>query len=228
LAAAAPTQAPSPRALFARALDVPISSVLEAVEIEADRRIVAVFGRFTEGDTATAAILQPAGERVARLGPADEIWFAGIVDLRADTKLQPRRLTPKRLRSAGLARPALFLVTRHRETVAPSPKLGAFSSRHSGIRQSRHLFLVELEAAANLLLALETEHRSEDGFGGHDVGGLELRQMDGRTYLEGVRQDHLPATRARCLKPEPYSVRFELAGRRFRQLDGERPPAPCR
>lgn len=230
--AASDSEVSGPTALFARALEVPASSVLEVVEIEADRRIVGVIGRFRDGSRDTAstvqgAIVQPLGERAARLGPADEIWFAGLVDLEADTKLALGRRTPKRLRSAGLARPALVLLTRYKEAVAPNPKLKTIGSRFSGTRLTKHLFLVELEATANVLLTLETEYRSEDGFGGHDVGGLALRQQGGKTYLEGVRQDHLPASRARCLKPEPYTVRFELAGRRFRELPVERPLAPC-
>lgn len=235
--AASDSDVSSPTTLFARALQIPVSNVVEVTEIEADRRIVGLVGRFRDASVDTvpivkapivqAAIVQPADERVARLGPADEIWFAGLVDLRADTKLALGRRTPKRLRSAGLARPALMLMTRYKEEVAPGPKLRTIGSRSSGIRRMRHLFLVELEATANVLFTLETEYRSEDGFGGHDVGGLALRQQEGKTYLEGVRQDRLPASRARCLKPEPYAVRFEFAGGRFRELHAERPLAPC-
>ena len=69
-------------------------------------------------------------------------------------------------------------------------------------------------------MSLETRYRSEDGFGGHEVSGLALRQEEGTTWLEGVRQDHLPASRARCLEPDPYPIRFELddAGRAVKLL----------
>ena len=226
-AAAQVSEIPSAQALFARALEVPISSVLEAAEIEMDRRTVGVLGRFQRDGVDVAAIAQQAGGGVAWLGTADQVWFAGMVDLEADTRLALRRLIPRRLATAGLERPVLVLLTRNEQPIAPSPKLGLAGSRATGVRKETHLFLVEVGSRLRVLLDLETRHRSEDGFGGHDVGGLALRQHDGHTYLEAVRQDHLPASRARCLEPEPYPIRFELVGQRFTELDPGRSPQPC-
>ncbi len=225
--AVAASQAAGPRELFARALDVPMASVLEASEIELDRATIGVLGRYERDGAENAAIARQADEQVIRLGPADDVWFAGLVDLQADTGIGLRRQIPKRLRSAGLRRPALLLLTRLEEPIAPGTKMGPASSRATGLRRQTHLFVVELEATARVLLDLETEYRSEDGFGGHDVAGLALRQREGKTFLEGVRQDRLPASRARCLKPEPYTVRFELVGHRFRELAVERQHLPC-
>lgn len=226
-AVAAAGEASRPGALFARAVDVPISSVLRVSEIEVDRAVVGVFGRYERDGTAVAAIVGERGDQVARLGRADDAWFAGIVDLHADGRLTSRRQTPRRLRSAGLRRPALVLLTRHEEAVAPDPRMGSLGSRGAGIRREEHLFLIKLHGTMRVLLNLETKHRSEDGYGGHDVGNLALRQRDGKTFLEGVRQDRLPASRARCLEPEPYPVRFELTGYGFRELSVAPQQPPC-
>lgn len=229
IAAAAVASAASQAETFlARAANVPVAQVLQAIEIEVDRATAGVFGRYRlEGGETAAVASQPAGREI-RLGPADEVWFAGIVDLRADGRVSVQRRTPRRLRSAGFLRPALVLVTRHEEPVAPTRRMGAFRSRSNGLRRETHLFLIELvDGRMRMLLDLETRHRSEDGFGGHHVGGLVLRQRDGTTYLEGVRQDNLPASRARCLEPEPYPVRFELTESRFRELPAQPPPSPC-
>ncbi len=225
--AGAASQAASPRELFARALDVPLASVLEASEIELDRSTPGVFGRYERDGAENAAIVQQAEQQVIRLGPADDLWFAGLVDLQAETELRRARRTPRRLKSAGLRRPVLLFFTRLAESIAPDSRPKLASSRATGVRRQTQLFLVELGGTARVLLDLETEYRSEDGFGGHDVGGLTIRQREGKTFLEGVRQDHLPASRARCLKPEPYPVRFELVGHRFRELAAERRQPPC-
>jgi hypothetical protein len=227
VAAAGASRASEPEVHLAAALEIPVASVLEAVEIEVDRAVVGVFGRYEHDGAHVAVLVRQPGEPAIRLGRADDVWFAGIVDLRADTRLTQQRRTPRRLSTAGLGRPALVLLTRHEEKVAPGPKTPSAGSRGPGIRRETHLFLVELARAARVLLDLEIEHRSEDGFGGHDLGGLALRHQDGTTYLEGVRQDRLPASRARCLKPEPYAVRFELAGSWFRELPVERRQIPC-
>jgi hypothetical protein len=226
-AVAAAGEASRPEALFARAVDVPISSVLKVSEIEVDRAVVGVLGRYERDGSAVAAIVGGSGDQVARLGRADDAWFAGIVDLQADGRLTSRRQTPRRLRSAGLRRPALVFFTRAEEAIARDPRMGSVGSRGAGIRRETHIFLVELDGSMRVLLDLETAHRSEDGFGGHDVGGLALRQWDGKTYLEGVRQDRLPASRARCLEPEPYPVRFELTRYGFRKLSEAPQPPPC-
>ena len=221
------TAGDQPRELFARALGVPVSRVLESTAIELDRRVAGVFGRYERDGLEVAAVLGRAGESARILGPADDLWFAGIVDLLADTELSRQRRTPRRLSSAGLGRPVIVLFTRHQETIGPGPVKGLAASRGPGVRRDTRLFLVEPGATMRVVLRLTTEHRSEDGFGGHDVGGLELRQEEDGTYLVGMRQDRLPASRARCLEPEPYPVRFELAGDGFRELSAERPRVPC-
>ena len=217
----------SAQARLGRALGVGVSSVLAASEIEMDGSVVGLFGRYRLDGAGLAAVAGPAGEPVVRLGPADDTWFAGVVDLEAEARLTEQRRLPRRLRSAGLARPVMVLLTRHQEEVTLGPESGLASARGTGRRGRKRLFLVELRGTPRLLLDLEVEHRSEDGYGGHDIGGLALRQHEGGTYLEGVRQDRLPASRARCLAPEPYPVRFDLAGSRFRELPSERSPAPC-
>jgi hypothetical protein len=217
---------PSPQASLAQSLEVPVSSVLEAAEIEVDRKRKGVMGLLSDGGITIAVVAGAAGQHAVRLGPADEIWCAGIVDLRADSEIQPRRL-PGRLESSGLERPVLLVMARHEETVAPGPDPRPSSSRFTGVRLSMQLFLVELEPFGPVMLALEIVHRSEDGFGGHDVTGLKLRQEAGKTYLDGVRQDHLPASRSRCLKPDPYPLRYELRKHRFHRISTDPPLAPC-
>lgn len=226
-AAAAASGTSKADALLAAAFEIPISHVLDAAEIELNGVVRGAFGRCRRDGREIAAVVSMDGERFVRLGPADDVWFAGLVDLRASSRVPLGRRIARRLRSAGLQRPILTLLTRHQESIAPSPKLGTPWPGRSGVRKETRLFFVELDPRLRVLLSLETRYRSEDGFGGHEVSGLALRQEEGTTWLEGVRQDHLPASRARCLEPDPYPIRFELDGDRFRELPSEHQPAPC-
>jgi hypothetical protein len=226
-AAAGASEASKHGALLAAALEIPVSDVLDAAEIEMDGAVRGAFGRCRHDGREIAVVVSVDGGPAAWLGPADEVRFGGLVDLRASTPVPRGRRTARRLRTAGLGRPALALLTRYEESTDPSSKPGLLRPGQPGMREGTHLFLVELDPSLRVLLSLEIRHRSGDGFGGHDVGGLALRQQDGTTYLEGVRQDHLPASRARCKQPAPYPVRYELDGIRFRELSPERRQAPC-
>jgi hypothetical protein len=216
-----------PEARLATALKVGRASILDAAEIEVDGRVVGVFGRRRLGDDEVAALVSIGDGRSFRLGAAGDVWFAGLVDLSSDTRLPQGRRLSRRLKAEGLGRPALVLLTRHVESIEPGVLKGLAGGGRSGKRESTHLFVVSLGPALRVLLELEIRYRTGDGYGGYDVGGLTLRQESGETYLVGTRQDHLPASRARCRRPEPYPIRFELAADWFRELTADPSPVPC-
>jgi len=201
---------------------VPVADVFEATQFEVNRRPVAVVGRLKRGDNPVAAMVAPNGAKRV-LSDATQLRFSGLVDLAAASTVPTGLRHPRRLVTTDMKQPALVWVTRHQEEVAPGPKDN--SRRWSGTRTSETLFIFDL--AAHQVLRLEIKRRSADGFGGFTLGKLVIRQQDGKTVLKTSRQDHLPARRARCLKPDAYDVVFDLVDGRFRKRPVEQPPGTC-
>jgi hypothetical protein len=198
--------------------------VKQAIAVEVDGRPAATAGRFLRAGASVAAIVAADGAK-QELGAATQLRFVGLVDLASSSRLRTGPRPPVGLKTRGMSHPALLWVVRNEEKVAPTAR--DRGRRWTGERETETLFVVDLRL--RVLLRLEIRVRSPDGFGGFTLGTLSLEQRDSRTLLTTTRQDHLPASRARCLEPEPYEVVFELVEGRFRRVSGS-PPAPsnCR
>jgi len=207
-----------------RALGEQTGKVLEADEIRVDQRPVALMARFERGAESHAGLCLPGQESCVDLGRADRVAVGGLVDLAAEQPLPLALRSPEGLRSGQARRPALLLVTRSEREVSLK---GRGAKAKQGLREEKVLHIVGYRGRLRVLLRLEQEVNSGDGFGGFSLKRPALFQREGKTYIEAMRQDRLDASRARCVMPAPYLVRYQLDGDRFRELPTDPPAETC-
>lgn len=178
--------------------------------------------RFTREKATYGVLISAQGPRVS-LGVVDAFDTRGIIDLGGKGRLPMVRSRPGHLEVKRMADPAWVLITRRTEPASDTPKRKGRARNRAATQETLHLIrLPSLER----VLQVPTQRRSTDGYGGHDIKGLTLTRMHGVLEITGVRQDKLPAHKARCLRPPPVPVRYVMENGAFQEVDA-RPPVGC-
>lgn len=167
------------------------------------------------------ADLDPSSQRVFQ--NTTKVEVVGLRDLSAPGPWRIFSSQPK-LRTRGMSDPVLLLSIHESQRVRFKPK----SRRATGVDASRTLLVLDVRRGLRQMLSTKLSESHADGFGGMSLRNLRLERAKGVTTLRASRQDRLSARSARCLRPKPYDVVFELSGRHFQQRPTQRPASPCR
>lgn len=187
-----------------------------------------LIGRFGDGAHVFAGVVllrcagdDCTGQRVA-LGSSDRIECAGIVDLEgAPGPVPAARLTLGHATYARLPgrrgrRPALVVRTTEGRDGSARLKSGRAVS---GRETRTHLHLISLVAADRGARVFQDTARERYPNGAGFDHGYRLARVAGKRGLALIvtEQRELPRD-SRCLRPKPIELRYELDGRRYRQV----------
>ncbi len=184
-------------------VDVDAVQPIERVRI--DKRSAAYVAKFTKDGRRRAIVVTVDGDHFA-LADADRVRALGIFDLSQQGKLPTALVSMSTLKAQGMAQPVLILRT-SLHTAAPKNAKGRRARRGSS---EVVLHFISLRGGLQPILRIVSRRRSSDGFGGHRTGGLRIEHKAGDVFVVGLRQDFLPAHRARGLKPPAVEVRYAL------------------